>query len=293
MKQISPGDVRFVFFGTPQIAVATLDALEAAGYVPAAVVTQPDRPVGRGHVLTSPPVAEWAHERGIDVLQPDTIDDDFIAELGNTEWDVFIVVAYGKILPLALLDMPKRGSLNVHFSLLPRLRGASPVRSAILTDERVTGVTIMRMDEKLDHGPIVAQARVEVEDWPPRAPVLEGILTEVGADLLVETLPAWLAGTAEVAEQDHDSATFCKKISKEDGLLDLSADSYQNLLKIRAFEGWPGTYTYFTRNGERIRVAIIDAHIDEAGKLVIDTVKPEGKKEMPYQDFLRSGATPA
>lgn len=288
-----PGSTRFVFFGTPAIAVACLDALAAAGYTPAAIVTQPDRPQGRGHEITPPPTAAWGHERGIDVLQPERIDDAFVAELRNTEWDVFIVVAYGKILPIELLDLPQHGSLNVHFSLLPRLRGASPVRSAILTDEHVTGVSIMRMDEKMDHGPIVAQARVEIDDWPPRAPLLEGILTEVGADLLVETLPQWLGGEIVPSEQRHEAATYCSKITKEDGLLDLSADPYQNLLKIRALEGWPGTYTHFDRSGKRIRVSILDAHLDENEDLVIDTVKPEGKNEMPYEDFVRSGAVPA
>lgn len=284
--------INFVFFGTPEIAVTALDILEEKGMVPTLIVTRPDTPQGRDHVLTPPPVKVWAEERSIDVSQPSRIDEDFIAELRNSEWDVFVVVAYGAILPQALLDIPRRGTLNMHPSLLPRLRGPSPIRSAILTNEQPTGVSVMLLDDKMDHGPVIAQASVEIEEWPARAPLLEGILGEEGGNLLAEVLPQWVAGTLEAYPQDDSLATYCPKITKEDGLLDLNNDPEENLRKIRALEGWPGTYTFFERNGKKIRVAILDAHIAE-GVLVIGTVKPEGKNEMPYEDFLRSGATPA
>ena len=286
--------MRFVFFGTPDIAVTALDILERHSLMPTLIVTRADAETGRGKVLTPSPVKRWATERGIDVLTPQKIDADFISEIGNTEWDVFVLVAYGMILPQALIDLPRRGIVNMHPSLLPRLRGPSPIQSAILTDERITGVSVMLIDDKMDHGPVIAQAKVEIpeDEWPIGESDLESILAEEGATLLAETLPHWVAGTIDAIPQDESLATFCKKVKKGDGLISLSDDPHATLLKIRAFEGWPGTYTFFERNGTRIRAAILDAHMDGAGALVIDTVKPEGKNEMPYADFLRGGAVP-
>lgn len=287
-----PHDVRFAFFGTPEISVTVANELEKAGYVPALVITRMDAPVGRGKVLTPPPMKVWAEARGIDVLQPKKITEDVIATLHNTEWDLFIVAAYGRLLPQALLDIPQKSTLNVHPSLLPKLRGPSPIRSAILTDEKETGVSIMVLDADMDHGPLLGQTTVQLDTWPPHAIELENILATEGGRLLAEILPQWLDGTLTAVEQDHTQATFCKMLRKEQGLLNLADDAYANLLKIRAFEGWPGTYTFFERRGERIRVQILDAHL-EGKTLVIDTVKPEGKNAMKYADFLRSGAVPA
>jgi methionyl-tRNA formyltransferase len=282
---------RFVFFGTPDIAASALDELEHAGYVPRAVVTAPDKPQGRGLALAASPVKSWALARGIEVLQPEKIDSNVLQNVRMSEAELFIVVAYGSILPQALLDIPPRGTINIHPSLLPRFRGPSPVRSAILADERTTGVSVMLLDEKMDHGPLLAQKTVEVSEWPPRASAFEHTLVREGARLLATILPSYLSGDIVPQEQNHDVATYCTKIEKEDGLLDMSADPHTNLLKIRAYEGWPGTYTYFLRGAKKIRVAILDAHIDDKA-LVIDKVKPEGKNEMPYTDFLRSGARP-
>lgn len=141
-----------------------------------------------------------------------------------------------------ILRIPKYGTLNVHPSLLPKLRGASPIISAILEDEKKTGVTIMLVDEKMDHGPIVAQASIEIEDWPPRASMLLEMLAVEGGNLLAEVIEPFIAGEITPEEQKHDEATYTKKIQKEDGLIDLSGDPYENLRKIRAFEGWPGTH---------------------------------------------------
>lgn len=295
-KYQSPTDVRFAFFGTPELAVTVLEELKSAGFMPALVVTRPDAPVGRGKVLTSPPVALWAKEHGVPMLQPARITPECIAELKNPPaggtWDVFIVAAYGKILPQELLAIPARGTLNVHPSLLPRLRGPSPIRSAILTDERETGVTIMLLDAEMDHGPIVEQEFVDIPACPPRASELEATLAHVGGKMLAETLLPWVRGEIAAQEQDHAQATYCKTIKKADGLIDLDADPYQNLLKIRALEGWPTAYAFFERNGKKMRVQIINAHLAD-GKLIIDTVRPEGRRDMPYVDFLRSGAQPA
>jgi methionyl-tRNA formyltransferase len=202
---------------------------------------------------------------------------------------VFVVASFGSILPKTLLDIPKHGTVNVHPSLLPRLRGPSPMRSAILRDEKETGVSIMLLDEQMDHGPLLAQKKVFVDPWPSRGRVLDDLLAREGGALLAKTLPLWVAGEIEPQEQNHDLATYTEKFTKEDGLLDLKDNPYRNLLKVRAFEGWPGTYALFERAGKRIRVQILDAHLD-GSRFVIDIVKPEGKKEMPYEDFLRSGA---
>lgn len=280
---------RFAFFGTPELAVEVLNELKAAALVPHAVITTPDEKKGRGLKLSATPVKVWAETHDIPVHQPEKLDADFARSL---EVDVFVVVAYGKILPKAALDVPKHGTLNVHPSLLPRLRGASPIRTAILNDEKKVGVSVMLLDEEMDHGPLIAQKQLDTEERPPRALEFEKLAMREGGKLLAQILPEWVAGNIEAREQNHDLATYCEKIEKEDGLLDLSADAYKNLLKIRAYEGWPGTHTFFERGGKKIRVQILDAHI-EGSALVIDTVKPEGKKEMRYEEFLRSGAQPA
>lgn len=278
--------IRFAFFGTSHIAVYVLDALDAAHLTPGLIVTQPPKPKGRGLEAQPTQAEAWARAHGIPVAHDSR-------EFEQGTWDVAVVVDYGNFLPKHLLDIPKRGFLNVHPSLLPRLRGASPMRSAILNDERTTGVTIMLVNEGMDEGPIVAQKKIDVEPWPIGNAALENILVPEGGKLLAQILPQWVAGEIDAHEQNHDVATYAEKIAKEDGLLDLHADAYKNLLKIRAYEGWPGTYTFFERNGKKIRVGIIDAHIDTRATLVLDRVKPEGKKEMGYEEFLRSGAKPA
>lgn len=281
---MSTKSLRFAFFGTSHIAVYVLSALEAAGLLPTLVVTIPAKPQGRGLETRETEVEAWAKSKQIPVVYD-------WKEFEAGEWDVAVVVDYGKILPASLVAIPKKGFLNVHPSLLPRYRGASPMRSAILNDERTTGASIILIDDQMDHGPIVAQKRVELAKWPIKNSELERTLMQEGGALLAAMLPRWVAGEIIAQEQNHDVATYCGKFSKEDGLLDLSADPYKNLLKIYAFEGWPGTYAFFERVGKQIRVSIQDAHL-EHGKLVIDYVKPEGKGVMLYEDFLRSGAQP-
>ncbi len=259
MNRNKKSDVQLVFFGTTPLAQGVLAELSDAGYTPQRTVLPEE-------------------------LTPELVD-----ELSKETWDVFIVASFGKILTRPLLDIPKKGTINVHPSLLPRLRGASPMRSAILNDERETGVSIMLMDEKMDHGPLLAQKKVAIDPWPPRGKVLDDLLSREGGALLAQVLPMWLSDELEPQEQNHDLATYCEKFTKEDGLLSLDDDAYRNLRKIRAYEGWPGTYAFFERAGRKLRVQILDAHV-EGKKLVIDLVKPEGKKEMPYTDFLRSGA---
>ncbi len=275
---------RFAFFGTPRFATIVLDELAAAGYLPALIVTAPDAPVGRGLTLTSPAVKQWADRHDIASIQPTSL-----AQLPKEltgSWDFFVVAAYGKLLRKNVLDIPTQGTLNVHPSLLPKLRGASPIESAILTDEKETGVSIMLLDEKMDHGPILAQKKVAPKPWPPRASELEDTLAHEGGRLLAVVIAPWQGGELNPTEQDHTRASVTKKIEKGDGLIDLTADPYQNFLKIRALEGWPGTYFFHQKQGRRIRVKIVDATYTP-GSLTITRVIPEGKREMSYPDFLR------
>lgn len=281
-------DAKIVFFGSPELSVTILNKMKSAGIIPALIVTAPDKPAGRGRVLTPPPVKLWADENGIETEQPVKIKGEFTEELANTDWDLFIVAAYGKILPQTLLDIPKHGTINVHPSLLPRLRGPSPIVSAILEDEKETGVSIMLLDAGMDSGPVLSQARIELEEWPPTASLLEAILSDAGGDMLVEAIPQWLNGEITPEEQDHDKKTICKMIKKEDALINLADDPYQNLLKIRAYEGWPGAYTFIKRNDKDVRIKINSAHLNEkTEELVLDKIVPEGKKEMLYTDFMR------
>ncbi len=282
---------KIAFFGTPQIAVWVLEELEKQEIVPTLVVTNPDAPQGRKLILTPPPVKVWADARNIPVLQPTTLRSEEIhTALTHGAYDLFIVAAYGKIIPQSILDIPKSGTLNVHPSLLPALRGASPIRSAILGDIRETGVTIMCMDAELDHGPILAQERATFapSEWPLRGHILDELLARAGGRLLANIVPKWLAGSITPIEQDHTAATFCTKITKEMGKINHADDPYQNLLKIRAFDGWPGTYFFVEKQGREIRVKIVDAELNADRSLNITRVVPEGKKEMSYEDFLRN-----
>ena len=275
-----PSGVKIAFFGTPEFAVQVLEELKKAGILPRLVVAAPDKPKGRKMVLTPPPAKIWAKENGVPVEQPERVSE--IAEqLEEKGFNLFAVAAYGKIIPKKILDIPEHGTLNVHPSLLPRLRGASPVQSAILRGEDA-GVTIMLMDEKMDHGPILAAEKLKVKSEGFYREELEEKLAETGGRLLAKVIPEWTAGKIEPKEQEHGKATYCEKIAKKDGLIS-PEDSPQTILrKVRAFTPWPGAY--FIANGKRI---IVTAAEIEKGKLAIKRVKPEGKKEMPLEDYLK------
>lgn len=293
-------NLKIVFFGTPHFAAVILDRLKESGIEMTLIITAPDKPKGRKLVMTPPEVKVWAHDNEIDVLQPDDLcDENFLEDLKNTDWHLFIVASYGTILPKGILDIPKHGTLNVHPSLLPKLRGASPIISAIITDEKKTGVSIMLVDEKMDHGPIVAQASIEIENlpdskmgWPPHASMLSEILATEGGNLLAEVIEPFIAGEITPEEQEHSKATYTTKVQKEDGLIDLSdplptgRQAHENLRKIRAYEGWPGTYFFIKKGSKDVRIKIMDAQLKD-GKLIITRVIPEGRREMDYEDFLR------
>ena len=279
---------RFAYFGTPLFATIILDELEKSGYVPAVIISAPDKPKGRKLLITPSEVKVWGESRNIPVLTPEKLRNKEFAEvLRSYQCDLFIVAAYGKIIPKEILEMPTYGVLNVHPSLLPKFRGPSPIESAILSKVDHTGVTIMKLDEELDHGDIVAQEEYHAEAWPPKGSALTIALAHQGGILLAKIIPLWMKEQHSKA-QDHTQATFTKKITKEDGLIDLSHDASLNYKKIRAFDEWPGAYFFTERNGKKIRVRIIDATLSD-GVLKILRVVPEGKKEMSYEDFLRGG----
>lgn len=276
----------FAFFGTPELAVWVLEELATVGIMPSLVVTSNDKPVGRSLVVTPPPAKVWADEHGIPVLQAASLKErSMVPELANSEWDLFIVAAYNIILPAWVLATPKHGVLNVHPSLLPKFRGPSPIRSSILTDARdAVGVSIMKLDEAVDHGPLVAQARVELPMWPVPGHELDELLFREGGRLLAEVIPLYLNGAITPEEQNHAEATYTKKFEKTDGELDLSGDGYKNYLRYCAMDGWPGTFFFTERNGERVRVKITGA-VYEDGRFRITTVVPEGKKEQSWEVF--------
>ena len=268
--------IRFIFFGSSNFSVNVLDRLEGHNLSPVAVVTLPDKPKGRKLILTENPVKVWAKERNIKVI--DSVE--------GIKADLFVVASYGKILPKELIFTPEHKTLNIHPSLLPRLRGPAPIQGAIL-EEKETGVTIIRLDEKMDHGPIIARESVSFDKWPDKYEVLEKRLAETGADLLVKILPDWLDGKIEEKPQEESGATFTKKIRKEDGLINFNEPAEVNLRKIYAYHIWPEAYFFFKRkDGREIRIIIKDAKIVN-NEINFLRVVPEGKREMAWDEFLR------
>ncbi len=285
-----------VFFGTSSFSVIVLDELKKAGLLPTLIVTAPDRPKGRGLALTPSPVKQWSLQNSIPFLDPSKLDDSFTYKLKATSYQLFIVASFGKIIPQKILDIPQKSTLNVHPSLLPLYRGPSPIQSQILEGIDTVGVTIMVMDEDMDHGPILAQEALPMPQPLPTSEQFEKELAILGGELLARVIPEWLAGTISPQEQDHGLATYTKKFEKSDGLIDLSDNPEKNFRKIRALSENPGTYFFTERNGppspgfgatsKKIRVKITDAeYID--GKLILKRVIPEGKREMTYEEFLR------
>jgi len=279
-------ELKIAFFGTPQMAVYVLEELGKGKIIPNLIITAPDKPVGRKLILTPPPTKIWAEENFISVFQPETLKEENAVQAikDEGEWDLFIVAAYGNMLPKEIIELPKYGILNVHPSLLPRLRGASPIQTAILEEDK-TGVTIMLIDDEMDHGPIVAQEQVNIPSWPPKASKLEEILARRGGEILKEVIPKWVTGEIKAKKQNHDKATFTKKIRKEDGLIDLEDSPERNYKKIQSFDVWPRAYFFKEHAGRKKRVIITDATLVD-GQLVIEKVIPEGKKKMSYKDFL-------
>ena len=283
--------MKSVFFGSSQFSIHVLNELEARGALPALIITLPDKPRGRKLVLTPNIVKVWAEKRGIEVIDPKSPNNSsIINKLKAENYDLFLVAAYGKILKKEIFDIPKYKTLNIHPSLLPKYRGASPMISQILNDEKDVGTSIMLIDEGMDTGPVLAQRELtpSLGEGQGVGKVLsiqnlEKIVARESVDLLLEVLPRYMNGDLKPVPQDDTKATYTEKIKKEDGLLDLTNNPHNNFLKIKAFAEWPRAY--FFHGGKRIIVT--DATLDESGNLKILMVIPEGKKEMPYEDFQR------
>ena len=294
--------VNIVFMGSPEFAIPSLERV-AAQYHVSGVVTQPDKPAGRGRKLAPPPVKVKAEELGIPVIQPQRLKtDEVFAQLVAWAPDVIVVAAYGKILRQNVLDLPKFGCINVHASLLPRWRGASPIQASILHGDEKSGVSIMRMEAGLDTGPVLAMREMAIlsEDT---GELLTMRLAELGAALLVEVLPGYLAGEIAPQAQDESLATYAPMIQKEEGELDFSLMAKELSRKVRAFNPWPGAYLDWDggrlkvhtvhvvsasglRPGQRCTIAKMPAVAASDGWLVLDEVQPQGKKPMPGKVFL-------
>ena len=277
---ISPklSDFEFVFFGTDEFAGAVLAALVAADLKPALIVTTPDQSCGRGQVLTPPPVKFWAIENRIDYEQPTKLSGD--DKLKVKSYQLFLVASYGKIIPPEILALPEHGVLNLHPSLLPEFRGPTPIQSAILAGAAVTGVSLMLVDEEVDHGPILKAQSVKLKTQ--NFVELRDQLAKLGAQLFIETLPDWLAGKITPQPQDHARATETKKLKKGDGLINLTDDPQLNYRKFLALTPQPGIYCFVNQQ----RIIIAGAALT-AGQFVITRVRPAGRREMTWADFQR------
>ena len=282
---ISPklSDFEFVFFGTDEFAGAVLAALVAADLKPALIVTTPDQSCGRGQVLTPPPVKFWAETQQIPYQQPKNLRSDLETSLRSDlgiKYQLFLVASYGKIIPPEILALPEHGVLNLHPSLLPEFRGPTPIQSAILAGAAVTGVSLMLVDEEVDHGPIlkVQSVKLKTQNFVE----LRDQLAKLGAQLFIETLPDWLAGKITPQPQDHARATETKKLKKEDGLINLTDDPQLNYRKFLALTPQPGIYCFVNQQ----RIIIAGAALT-AGQFVITRVRPAGRREMTWADFQR------
>jgi len=256
--------MRIVFLGSPEFALPTLGALLGAGHDIVAVYTQPDKPTGRGRRTAPPPVKRYAIERGLDVRQPRSISRaEVVEELRALAPDVGVIAAYGQILRQPVLDVPRLGILNVHASLLPRWRGAAPIPAAILAGDDETGATIMRVELALDAGPMLASVRLPIGPDDTTGTLTERI-AEAGAELLVRVLPRYASGELHPVQQDDALATYAPQIKKSDALIDWQMDSAQTVWrKVRAYDPWPGAYTYFEGTQLRILECVpLEHHFD-------------------------------
>ena len=241
-----PNSLHLVFCGTPRFAVPTLEKLVAAGHSVSLVVTQPDRPRGRGMELVASPVKETATRLGIPVVQAAAIknNEEFRAQLAALKPDAIIVVGYGRIIPQWMIDLPRLGNLNLHASLLPKYRGAAPIQWAIASGESVTGVTTMRIDAGLDTGDILLQREIPIRP-DDTTETLGPKLATIGAELMVETLSGIESGEARPIPQDHSRATLAPILKREDGRMDFARSAEDLFNRLRGFQPWPGAFTTF------------------------------------------------
>jgi methionyl-tRNA formyltransferase len=293
-----------VFCGTPRFAVPALETLVQAGFAVRLVVTQPDRPRGRGLELAPSPVKQSALALRLPVTQPEGIKNntEFRAQLTALNPEAIIVVGYGRIIPQWMIDLPRLGNINLHASLLPKYRGAAPLQWAIARGETITGVTTMRIDAGLDTGDILLQKEILLKPTDT-AETVAPTLAAIGADLLVDTLRELQAGTIKPRPQDDDEATLAPILKKEDGRIDFRQTAQEISNRIRGFQPWPGAFTTFRGKNLHIWNAALSQHSLPPGHLLLESdllfvgcgggtalalleVQPEGKKHMPSRDFV-------
>lgn len=245
-------DLKVCFMGTPDFARTVLESVVNAGYNVVLCCCQPDKPVGRKKIITPPPVKVLAQEKGIDVFQPDSMKTDEAFEtISKYEPDLIITAAYGKILPLRVLNIPSLGCINVHASLLPKYRGAAPVQYAIMNGDAVTGVTIMEMDEGMDTGAMIDKVEVPIDDKIDTE-TLMAQLAVAGSKLLIDTLPKYLSGEIIAKAQDNNEATICGQIKPDQGVIDWNLDAKKIHDMVRALTNWPGASTLLDGNKLKI-----------------------------------------
>lgn len=293
-----------VFCGTPRFAVPTLEALVRSGLPVRLVVTQPDKPRGRGLVLAPSPVKESALALDLPISQPESIrnNDEFRAQLTSLKPDAIIVVGYGRIIPQWMIDLPPFGNINLHASLLPKYRGAAPIQWAIARGESTTGVTTMRIDAGLDTGDILLQKQIPIQP-ADTAETLAPTLAAVGADLMVESLRGLESGTIRPCPQDGAKATLAPILRKEDGRIDFGRTALETCNRLRGFQPWPGASTTFRGKNLNVWKAAVSQHSLSPGELLVAgdalivgcgggaaltlrEVQPEGKKHMAVRDFI-------
>ena len=301
-----PSRQKIIFMGTPQFAVPTLRTLIHEEYKILSVVTQPDRPKGRGRKLTPSPVKILAQENNINILQPERLNDSFLNLLLPLKPDLLIVVAFGQIIPGKVLSSAKWGGINIHASLLPKYRGSAPIQWAIINNEKKTGLTTMFMDEGLDTGPILIQQEVDILEGET-AGQLHDRLSSLAPGLLIKTLQGLAEGTIKRRKQDDSLATYASKLTKEQGLIDWSWPAERLCGLIRGLDPWPGAFTYY--NGKMLKMfgcflannrktfsvpgrikGLTEKGLEiEAvkGSIIVREIQAPGKKRMPVKEFLK------
>lgn len=298
--------IKIIFWGTPYFSAKILEALINADFSPILAITAPDKPKGRGLEKQASEAKRMAIKHGLNVAQPQKLKEiSFLEQIKVLEPDLFIVASYGKIIPEEILQIPKLGCLNVHPSLLPCYRGASPIQTTILNGEKETGVTIILMDKEMDHGPILASSKFTITNSKITFKELEEKLIEESSELLVKTLPQWTKGRIQPTTQNHSQATFCKIIKKEDAQINFNEPAAVIERKIRAFNPWPGAY--FEIKGKKFKILEAAALTDEATKgknpgdifcldkklavqcghgiLIIEKIQPESKNPIDGYAF--------
>ncbi|OGP80522.1 MAG: methionyl-tRNA formyltransferase [Deltaproteobacteria bacterium RBG_16_49_23] len=308
---MSPSPWRFVFFGTPAFALPVLKGLLEGPDEVAAVVTRPDRERGRGKKVSPSPVKELALRYGTPLLQPEKVKErSFLEAMKSLEPDLFVVVAFGQILPKPLLEIPRSGGINVHASLLPVYRGAAPIVWAILKGEKVTGITTMLMDEGMDTGDILMQTEIPIEE-EDTGETLQGKLSSLGGRLLLETVEKMKTGSLTPLPQDHSKATYAPPLKKEDGRIDWKRPAEEIDRQVRAFNPWPGAFTRWenrllkvyrgevrkgisrTGGGSVVWVGSDFIEVETgSGSLLIREVQLEGRRRMNARDFLSGHSVP-